>query len=449
MKIQYISSACVLIEHQSVRVLCDPWLTEGIYFGSWYHYPLPACSPEDFTDVDYIYISHIHPDHCDVATLHRLPKSIPILIHDYEEKFLYHLIKKIGFQRIIEIPHQHPYILNSDFSVEILAADNCDPEKCGMWFGCQPGPTPTRTMQIDSLAVFHGGNKTLINNNDCPYELSKTVCNYIVQRYQTIDFLCTGYSGAGPYPQCFDNLTESDKISRAQAKKMQFLHYAIDYIAHLKPAFFLPFAGQYTLGGRLSELNAFRGVPELEELPELFNGLLKEKNLHSSLVLLNSGEWFDLETEKTSTLFQPPDPKQRSIFVDKELKEKKYSYELEPALDVQALKELEEKLKEANNHLQAKLLQFNYSTPTACYLDVAEDCIFRVPFDGKGSVERTARNECKEPFVKIKLDGRLLRMILERKAHWNNAEIGSHLRYLRVPDRYERGLHFFLSFLHA
>ena len=46
------------------------------------------------------------------------------------------------------------------------------------------------------------------------------------------------------------------------------------------------------------------------------------------------------------------------------------------------------------------------------------------------------------------LDLRLLKRILHKKAHWNNAEIGSHIKYFRSPDIYERGLFYCLNFFH-
>ena len=62
MKLTYLKSAGVLIENNSTKILCDPWLVDGEYYGSWVHYPPPDFVPEDFNDVDYIYISHIHLD---------------------------------------------------------------------------------------------------------------------------------------------------------------------------------------------------------------------------------------------------------------------------------------------------------------------------------------------------------------------------------------------------
>ncbi len=39
-------------------------------------------------------------------------------------------------------------------------------------------------------------------------------------------------------------------------------------------------------------------------------------------------------------------------------------------------------------------------------------------------------------------------MLGPKFAHWNNAEIGSHLQFEREPNIYERGLCYSLSFFH-
>ena len=42
-----------------------PWFTDGVYHGSWYTFPVHPDPVAYIGDVDYIYISHIHPDHYD------------------------------------------------------------------------------------------------------------------------------------------------------------------------------------------------------------------------------------------------------------------------------------------------------------------------------------------------------------------------------------------------
>jgi UDP-MurNAc hydroxylase len=442
MKVQYISSACVLIEHGGVRILCDPWLTDGIYYGSWYHYPILTVSPEDFNDVDYIYLSHVHPDHSDVASLKRLRRDIPVLILEYEEKFLLRMIKQAGFENVIEVPHRLSFQFTPNFSIEIFAADNCDPTLCERWWSCQYAGQPSRTLQIDSLAVFSGGERIVVNNNDCPFPLSKGVCEYIMQKYGSVDFLLTGYMGAGPYPQCFDHFDEKTKLEKAETKKKQFLNQAISYIKALKPTYFLPFAGQYTLGGGLHSLNPFRGLPELEDLSELFPPLLHQHGLASQMTLLNSREWFDVELEQTSAPFEPPDPKQREQYVQSVLSKKKYSYEISspPSFD-----SFQEPLSLAHEHMRKKQKQYDFFTDTKVYLDIGEDRFYCIPFNDNGVVQSV--REMQQPFVRIRLHPGLLEMILKREAHWNNAEIGSHLSLYRDPEKFERGIYHFLSYL--
>ncbi len=95
MKLTYHNSAAVVIQDNHTKILVDPWLRNGEYFGSWGIYPPYDFKPEEFDDIDFIYISHIHPDHCSPKTLSKLNKKIPILIHDFPEKYLKKKHRKI------------------------------------------------------------------------------------------------------------------------------------------------------------------------------------------------------------------------------------------------------------------------------------------------------------------------------------------------------------------
>ena len=88
MHFKFIANACGIFKgSEGTRVLCDPWLIDGVFEGSWFHYPPLSTSPEDLTDVDAIYISHIHPDHFDERSLKFFDVSTPILILKRERNF--------------------------------------------------------------------------------------------------------------------------------------------------------------------------------------------------------------------------------------------------------------------------------------------------------------------------------------------------------------------------
>ena len=76
MQIKYLNSATVLISKDDTSILCDPWLIDGEFYGSWCIYPPLKVKPQDFDDVNAIYISHIHPDHFSVKTLQKMNRKI-------------------------------------------------------------------------------------------------------------------------------------------------------------------------------------------------------------------------------------------------------------------------------------------------------------------------------------------------------------------------------------
>ena len=98
MKVQYISSACLQIETSDTSILTDPWFSQGIFVGSWFSFP--RIDPFDYIkEPDYIYISHIHPDHYDPDFIHQLFERFgkkPILIPDMEKNYLFYKGKSDG-----------------------------------------------------------------------------------------------------------------------------------------------------------------------------------------------------------------------------------------------------------------------------------------------------------------------------------------------------------------
>ena len=83
---------------------------------------------------------------------------------------------------------------------------------------------------------------------------------------------------------------------------------------------------------------------------------------------------------------------------------------------------------------------------------ISSDCTVTIDIDGQPiqihptfSVETDLTTT---PRLACTLDLRLLRRILDRVSHWNNAEIGCHVQFNRVPNEYQPDLHTALQFLH-
>ena len=83
------------------RILCDPWIVDGVFEDAWYHYPPLNTKLSDIQDVDGIYVSHIHPDHYDERNFD-FPKNIPLIILNEGPNFLKKNLINKGYNNFIE-----------------------------------------------------------------------------------------------------------------------------------------------------------------------------------------------------------------------------------------------------------------------------------------------------------------------------------------------------------
>lgn len=437
MKVTHLQSSTQIIHLGDVKILCDPWLTDGEYYGSWYHYPPFEESNLARLEYDFIYVSHIHPDHLSEETFRRLPKKKPVLIHNYSSKFVKRKIELLGYD-VIECDHGVPYKFNNSGSITIYAADNCNPELCGKYLGCATVETKFGSTQIDTLCAFSYDEQTILNTNDCPFELAETTIkdNFLDKN---VSLLLVGYGGAGPYPQCFKFDDVEEKRKAAKTKEKQFLDQAIRFISLIKPKIFAPFAGTYILGSRLSSLTEFYGVPSLDDALTYLNDQLKGI---SKGILLKQLDMYCLTKDKLIR-YDQPFQKSYSEYL-KQISTLNLTYDGDEWND----DEISDLIKKAYDRFKSKANEIDFNSKTT--LVIQSDKTAYQLSTNKQPTKILVNMKISEPFVRITLHHNLLNRLLRgpRFAHWNNAEIGSHLSFDRNPNSFERGLYHCLCFLH-
>ena len=439
MKLTHLQSSSQLIHLDDITVLTDPWLTDGEYYGSWYHYPPFGNANLESLEYDFIYVSHIHPDHLSEKTFKSLPHKKPVLIHNYESKFVKRKLEMLGFE-VIQCDNGKPYMFNNGGLITIYAADNCNPEICGKFMGCGVVEKKFGSTQIDSLALFQIEDNAILNTNDCPYELAAQTIKTNKLDELDIDLLLVGYAGAGPYPQCFIFDSEDEKIKAAKAKEQHFLKQAVKYISLVKPKHFAPFAGTYTLGSRLAKLTNYRGVPSVSYATEFLNRTVIQGSEGIHLEQFDTYDCVSGVVTKSSKKFDLS----REQFAEKISKEA-LDYDNDNWDD----EELVDLIEQAYRRFKSKAEEIEFTSNTKLVVR-SDDIAFQF---GTDSLVETISVDSKlvEPYVRIDVDHNLLHRLLRgpRYAHWNNAEIGSHITYLRKPNNFERGLYHRMCFLHA
>lgn len=448
MRLKLYRSSTVGIFFENCKILTDPWLVDGEYYGSWSHYPPFNIKNhlEELNSYNAIYVSHIHPDHCSVKTMLHLNKNIPIMIHKFHSKFLKFKIEKMGFINVIEIENGKKYKINKDTSITIFAADNCDPQLCYKFTGCANLNDKNFSQQIDTLSVIEHKNFKIVNINDCPYELAKHPLKIIKNKYKKIDILMTGYGGAGPYPQCFENLNSSEKLIESEKKKKSFLDQAFNFINLLKPNFYLPFAGTYTLTGKLFSKQELRGVPEIRDACLYLDQKLKDNSIKSKSIKIGPDDTFDINKPNEIGANFEVNKEEYKLYVMKNLSNKKLDYELDEIPEEQDLFQL---AKSAQKNFIKKKEELFSNINTDILIDFGSKIIL-LPFNDKTVELKNIDYKHNRDFIKLKLDPRLLKRILmgPKYAHWNNAEIGSHIEYFRQPNIFNRNLHLSICYFH-
>lgn len=91
MKIQKFLHSCLLIEHEGARVLFDPGTFSFIE---------KRVKPEDFKNIDAIFITHNHADHVDVPNLRIILKNNPA-VSVYGNSDTVELLKKEGITVLV------------------------------------------------------------------------------------------------------------------------------------------------------------------------------------------------------------------------------------------------------------------------------------------------------------------------------------------------------------
>ena len=440
----FVNGACVLIEANDKKIICDPWFVGEAYYGSWSIYPPLKINPKMLNDLDYVYISHIHPDHLHEESLEKSNKDVPVIIHSFEEKFLKDKLERLG-RKVIELKHGDHFNCGNDVNIHIYAADNCDVKNSTDFLGLGKNTaSENQSTGIETICIIEDGNSTIMNVNDCPYDLTIDAVNVIIKKFGSPDLLLFPYNAAGSFPQCFANYSEEEKYKQSIFKERKFLDMGLKYLKTCMPKYYLPFAGGYTLCGKLTNLNKFRGNPDNNQALKFYQQRYQE----GEGIILNQLASFDLKTKEISENFKPINIESRERYCREILRFKKYDYEEDEMPSLQNILDL---IPRSYERFNKKRKELNFSTDKNIYIYLPENKMVKINSDENG-YEIIKESDLKDrKYVSYRLDFRLLYRILmgPKYAHWDNATVGSHVEFYRTPDVYEKKIHWCMNYFHS
>ncbi|NDC40611.1 MAG: MBL fold metallo-hydrolase, partial [Chitinophagia bacterium] len=172
MMFKVLSHAGLLVEHNNVTLICDPWILGSCYWRSWWNYPPVAKELVASLKPDFIYLTHVHWDHFHGPSLEKFDKATPFIV----PKGNYDRIKvdlvKLGFKNVTELKHGESFTLTNGFTITSYQ------------FG----------IFLDSAALIEADGVKLLNLNDSKH-MGATL-REIVSKHHPIDFVFRSHSSA-------------------------------------------------------------------------------------------------------------------------------------------------------------------------------------------------------------------------------------------------------------
>jgi UDP-MurNAc hydroxylase len=428
MKILNIGGATAIIEHKGKRILFDPWLDDGIFHGSWYHYPPSNVAIKDLGHLDYVYISHIHEDHCSAGTIKHINRDAEIIVMEQKPNLVVNFLKANGFEfkKIHVIKPQTPEEISPGLIVDMVTAD----------------PAHELNFAIDSGLILNWDGFVIYNANDCPaYEAGM---NYIKSTYKNIDLALLPYSAGSGYPACYKNLSDDEKISEKNRIFNNFIDSFMHSVQTLKPRLVMPFADQYVVAGSRSHLNKFMAhAPG----PDIVIEPMRKAGLLDQLLLLNSGQEFDLheKIKIPNEAYILNTEEARETYIRENLQTKKYDHE---AFELGNTVPIHRLIQSARDRLWAMQERQSYFPDFKYYIHVEDKKrLFEIDLKSKKIEELDVTATKVQPYLALLGSATLITLMLVGHISWNIADAGLFIDYERVPNNYDPQIHAFINYL--
>ena len=410
MQVTYLGHACILLECDGTHILMDPWLTDPTYHGTWWHYPPLQVGVRDLPKIDFLYVSHEHPDHFDPPTLAQLDKDTHVVIADFARKRFRDRLAQLGFKRITELAFGRPFQCNgSRLTVELIPPDRA-------W--------------DDSAILLKAGDLTVLNVNDC--HLDDATLSALGEAHR-IDLAFLTFTGASQYPNCFSFPLES-KLERYRRSKIEHLEEFVHWARLLKTKRAVPAAGNFAL---LAEDQLFMNTCEYANTPAEAIAALRAGAPEIEGLQMNPGDaWSpDGGLERRSP---PPDWSRRLDDIERLSRAARDKIAEYFASEPAAPPDLYDRFRAYFNRVIAADHTASARVPTVVWWEVTG------AHGGDWTIDFRRQTEWVQPGVpedwnqRITIADKLVHLGVSERAIWDNLILSFRIRLARRPDRYNK-----------
>jgi CMP-N-acetylneuraminate monooxygenase len=216
--IDYMSHACLIFKSDDFSFATDPWL-DGFAFASgwWLKHNPPKDWIEKLNEVDFIYISHNHPDHLNEFTLSKIRKDMEFIIPEFQSKSVEKILLKLGFNNFTNFGFDSYYqFKHTDLFFSILKSGDFRDDS-GFYF------------TYGDFSFF-----STVDSNDLNFGRFPEKITIFARSFS---------SGDSGHPLSFENIDEYKKSEILARNAAVTRAIVINDINKINSKYFLPYAG--------------------------------------------------------------------------------------------------------------------------------------------------------------------------------------------------------------
>ena len=441
MKFQSLNNATTIITSDKDKIVLDPWAVGHLYQNSWGPFPKIKLKENYFKSTTHVIISHLHADHYDPETLKHINKSATIIIPKFKfNTVISKTLEKLKFKNIKFLSLSSWHKISNNISIFLIPPIN----EMGQNFDQYKKFPENSNIAIDTGIIIADKNtdtKHILLADNTPYNL-KNFKKYIGQYvYDSLWFPYNGF--AKDYPLCMDNISLNEKKKISMNMCITREKTILEAIKLSKPRMLFPYSSDFLLSGPYEDdffkvnddqfFHKYKYANRIEKLTKI-----------KSLALYGSDNIIFEKNKKIIINIQSTindkniEHKKKELFFPKVCYKNTLRKEINDSLQL-----MFERLKKYNlSQYGIKNWNLNIKTEKELFsLDFKNQKVYT----GKDVNEKTKNKK----ILLLKSKENIIRGLVQKKIHFDNAQIGCYLSWERYPAKeYCKPLYDALCFLH-
>jgi hypothetical protein len=225
MKLTYVSHACLLMEHEQLKIVTDPWFNGPAYLNQWHVFPRPA-DTSFVHDVTHIILTHGHEDHLHLPTLNLMNKNAKVYYPYTWSDGARKRLQNSGFKDVQEVSALKKIKLADNVFATFIVNG------------------------LDAFVVYEFDGKVFVNLNDAlnahHWSFVEMFVGMLRKHWKGVDLLICGLGGAGYFPNTVHAPNKNDE--EIGHLREQFLaHKFLEIVEEIKPRAVMPFVPGFAL----------------------------------------------------------------------------------------------------------------------------------------------------------------------------------------------------------